>query len=46
MAYLSDALVKNNCRLYAFVLMTSHVHLLALGETSSGVSGLMQSVYR
>jgi len=35
--YLCGALVKNNCRLYAFVLMTNHVHLLALGETSSGV---------
>ncbi|MGR8953686.1 MAG: transposase [Gammaproteobacteria bacterium] len=44
--YLCEALVKNNCRLYAFVLMTNHVHLLALGETSSGVSSLMQSVGR
>jgi len=44
--YLCEALVKNNCRLYAFVLMTNPVHLLALGETSSGVSGLMQSVGR
>ena len=44
--YLCEASVKNNCRLYAFVLMTNHVHLLALGETSSGVSGLMQSVGR
>ncbi len=34
------------CRLYAFVLMTNHFHLLALGETYSGVSGLMQSVGR
>jgi len=42
--YLCEALVKNNCRLYAFVLVTNHVHLLALGETSSEVSGLMQSV--
>ena len=44
--YLREALVKNNCQLYAFVQMTNHVHLLALGETPGGISGLMQSVGR
>ena len=45
-AYLREALVKNNCKLNAFVLMTNHVHLLALGEAPGRVSGLMQSVSR
>ncbi len=44
--YLREALSKNNCKLYGFVLMTNHVHLLVLGETSAGVSGLMQAVGR
>ncbi|WP_236102468.1 transposase [Methylotetracoccus oryzae] len=44
--YLREALVKNNCKLYAFVLMTNHVHLLALGEAPGRVSGLMQWVGR
>jgi len=44
--YLREALTKNACKLYAFVLMTNHVHLLVLGETSVGVSGLMQAVGR
>jgi putative transposase len=46
MEYLREALAKNSCKLYAFVLMTNHVHLLVLGETSAGISGLMQSVGR
>ncbi|EGW22822.1 transposase [Methylobacter tundripaludum] len=44
--YLREALVKNNCKLYAFVQMTNYVHLLAPGEMQGGVSGLMQSVGR
>ncbi|MFM8441860.1 MAG: transposase [Methylococcus sp.] len=44
--YLREALAKNGCQLYAFVLMTNHVHLLVLGETSAGISGLMQSLGR
>jgi putative transposase len=44
--YLREALAKKGCKLYAFVLMTNHVHLLVLGETSAGISGLMQSVGR
>lgn len=44
--YLREALVKSNCKLYAFVLMTNHVHLLATGEMGGAVSGLMQAVGR
>ncbi len=44
--YLREALAKNGCKLYGFVLMTNHVHLLVLGQTSAGISGLMQSVGR
>ncbi|WP_431064029.1 transposase [Methylotuvimicrobium sp.] len=44
--YLREALVKNHCKLYAFVQMTNHVHLLAMSEASGGISGLMQSVGR
>jgi putative transposase len=44
--YLREALLKSNCKLYAFVQMTNHVHLLALGETPGGISSLMQSVGR
>lgn len=44
--YLREALIKNGCKLYAFVLMTNHVHLLASGETSAGISALMQSLGR
>lgn len=44
--YLREALLKNACKLYAFVLMTNHVHLLVLGESAGGTSGLMQSVGR
>ncbi|MGR9037351.1 MAG: transposase, partial [Gammaproteobacteria bacterium] len=44
--YLREALEKNSCKLYAFVLMTNHGHLLVLGEKTGAVSGLMQSVGR
>lgn len=44
--YLREALVKNHCKLYAFVQMTNHVHLLAMSDASGGISGLMQSVGR
>jgi putative transposase len=39
-------LAKHGGRLFAFVLMTNHVHLLILCETPGGISGLMQSVGR
>lgn len=44
--YLREALEKNGCDLYAFVLMTNHVHMLAVGEAAGAISGLMQSVGR
>jgi putative transposase len=44
--YLREALTKQQCKLYAFVLMTNHTHLLALSESQCGISGLMQSVGR
>ncbi len=44
--YLREALGKNNCRLYAFVQMTNHIHLLAMAESSDSISRLMQSVGR
>jgi putative transposase len=44
--YLREALVKNQCKLSAFVLMTNHVHLLAFGAGPGVIPGLMQSVGR
>ena len=44
--YLREALLKNECTLYAFVLMTNPVRLLTQCEAPSGVSRLMQSVGR
>ncbi|RYU59703.1 hypothetical protein EWI61_08750 [Methylolobus aquaticus] len=41
-----EALVMNGRKLYAFVLMKNHAHLLAMGEAPGRVSGLMQSVGR
>lgn len=46
LGYLREALAKHGSRLFAFVLMTNHVHLLVLCETPGGISGLMQSVGR
>jgi putative transposase len=42
--YLREALLENQCKLFVFVLMTHHVHLLALGAGPGAISGLMQSV--
>jgi putative transposase len=44
--YLGAALLANDSRLHAFVLMTNHVHLLVTGQRSGAVSRLMQSVGR
>ena len=46
LGYVREALEKSGCRLYAFVLMTNHAHLLAVGEEAGAISGLMQSVGR
>jgi putative transposase len=44
--YLREALPKNDCQLFAFVLMTNHVHLLVSGKIPGVVSALMQSIGR
>ncbi|MDD2760077.1 MAG: transposase [Methylomonas sp.] len=44
--YLREALLKHGGSLYAFVLMTNHVHLMVSCKTPGGISGLMQSVGR
>ncbi|WP_347988083.1 transposase [Methylomonas sp. AM2-LC] len=44
--FLREGLVKNNCKLYAYVQMTNHVHLLVSGNALGAVSGLMQSIGR
>ena len=44
--YLQAGLGKYHCQLYAFVLMTNHVHLLVNSDKAGGVSGLMQYIGR
>ena len=44
--YLQAGLSKYHCQLYAFVLMTNHVHLLVNSDKAGGVSGLMQAIGR
>lgn len=46
LADLYDALLRNECRLHAYVLMTNHVHLLVTPMVEHGVSRLMQDVGR
>jgi putative transposase len=41
---LEDALVKNECKLHAFVFMTNHVHLLVTSPTPMGASLVMKQV--
>jgi REP element-mobilizing transposase RayT len=41
---LSDAAGKYRCFIYAYVLMTNHVHLLAMATRSYGLSLMMQYV--
>ncbi|SFC71398.1 transposase [Pseudoalteromonas denitrificans] len=43
---LSEALIDNNVKLHAFVLMTNHVHLLMTPNDHQGISKVMQSVGR
>jgi len=43
---LQEALVRNDCRLHAYVLMTNHVHLLLTPMAEHGVSHLMQDIGR
>jgi putative transposase len=44
--FLRQGLIKYKCQLYAYVLMTNHVHLLVIAEKPGGLSGLMQSIGR
>jgi putative transposase len=44
--WLAEAATKYGCRIYAYVLMTNHVHLLASTEQSYGLSLMMQYVGR
>ncbi len=43
---LNEATQKYHCRLYAYVLMTNHVHLLLTGAQSGAVFSLMQALGR
>jgi putative transposase len=44
--YLREALEETGCVIHAYVLMTNHVHLLALAQEIGAMSRLMQSVGR
>ena len=44
--WLADAARKYDCRIYAYVLMTNHVHLLAESARPYGLSLMMQYVGR
>lgn len=44
--WLVDAAKKHHCRIYAYVLMTNHVHLLASTTKAMGLSLMMQHVGR
>jgi len=46
MKALGEALIENNVKLHAFVLMTNHVHLLMTPSDHEGISKVMQSVGR
>lgn len=46
LADLGEALITNDCRLHAYVLMTNHVHLLITPMREYGVSHLMQDTGR
>ena len=46
LTWLSQAAKKYDCRIYAYVLMTNHVHLLASTGEAYGVSLMMQYVGR
>ena len=44
--WLADAAKKYDCRIYAYVLMTNHVHLLASTARPYGLSFMMQNLGR
>jgi putative transposase len=43
---LSDASIKHDCAVHAYVLMTNHVHLLVTPRTLGAVSRMMQAIGR
>ncbi len=43
---LKEALIKHNCSLHAYVLMTNHVHLLLTPETEQSISKAIQMLDR
>ena len=43
---LKDALLKTDCRLHAYVLMSNHVHLLVTPSTPGAVARMMQRLGR
>jgi len=46
LACLAGAAGANGCEIYAYVLMTNHVHLLVSSRTPAGLSRMMQSIGR
>ncbi|VAW48711.1 Transposase and inactivated derivatives, partial [hydrothermal vent metagenome] len=44
--WLAEALVRYECAIHAYVLMTNHIHILATPKVSQGVSRMMQYVGR
>jgi putative transposase len=44
--YLGDGLAAEGCALFAYVLMTNHVHLLLSAEAETAIPRLMQSLGR
>ncbi len=44
--WLEEALIRYDCELHAYVLMTNHVHLLITPQTKEGISLTMQYVGR
>jgi putative transposase len=44
--WLEEALIRYDCELHAYVLMTNHVHLLITPNTKNGISLTMQYVGR
>jgi len=43
---LDEALLRFQCRLHSYVLMTNHVHMLVTPDTDHGISFMMQAIGR
>jgi putative transposase len=41
---LNEAAMQEECQIHAFVLMTSHIHILATPNTPDGISQLMKTI--